>query len=208
MESEILKQWKIKNRIADIILQKIDLPNATSGKNYTTQIDLEKMDLRDLIINDFVGLEEIGLKYNKENQSIEGIPSKSGEIKIKLHFNIIGELADTLQNEKEILIFVNPDTKLLWKDIPSDTVDLFWKEDDVSIADKLGDRKIVVSSKRGRSHKNVGSFRDDDFSFKHFEKTGWSVVAVSDGAGSYSLSRKGSQLACNSLIEYLKVTLK
>ena len=28
---------------------------------------------------------------------------------------------------------------------------------------------IVISSKRGRSHKNVGSFRDDDFAYKHFE---------------------------------------
>jgi serine/threonine protein phosphatase PrpC len=107
-------------------------------------------------------------------------------------------------NEKLISLVVNPDPKSLWKDIPSDTDDLFWKVDDVSIADKLGERNIVVSSKRGRSHKNVGSFRDDDFAYRHFEKTGWSVIAVSDGAGSYSLSRKGSQLACNSVIDYFE----
>jgi hypothetical protein len=58
----------------------------------------------------------------------------------------------------------------LWKDIPSDTNDMFWKEDDVSVSDKLGDKNIVVSSKRGRSHKNVGSFRDDDFSFNTLKK--------------------------------------
>ncbi|MCB0486297.1 MAG: protein phosphatase 2C domain-containing protein, partial [Flavobacteriaceae bacterium] len=95
--------------------------------------------------------------------------------------------------------------KSLWKDIPSDKNDIFWKEDDVSIEGSLGNRHIVVASKRGRSHKNVGSFRDDDFAFKHFEKTGWSVIAVSDGAGNYSLSRVGSQLACNGVVEFFEM---
>ncbi|MDB5014713.1 MAG: hypothetical protein JWQ25_2915, partial [Daejeonella sp.] len=74
--------------------------------------------------------------------------------------------------------------------------------DDVTAFEKLGTKHIVVASKRGRSHKNIGSFREDDFEFKHFENTGWSVIAVSDGAGSCSLSRKGSALACSSAIEY------
>jgi hypothetical protein len=54
-------------------------------------------------------------------------------------------------------------------------------------------QKIVVVSKRGRSHANVGSFRDDDFAFKTL------TIQVEysssfDGAGSASLSREGSNV--------------
>lgn len=203
-QSQIMEKWKLKNRVADIIAQQIVIPNATISKPYEAKIDFQKLNLNDLIFENFEGLEQIGLNFNKITDTIEGTPILSGDVKIKLLFKIQGESENSPINEKLISLVVNPDPKSLWKDIPSDTNDLFWKEDDVSLAAKLGERNIVVSSKRGRSHKNVGSFRDDDFAFKNFEKTGWSVIAVSDGAGSYSLSRKGSQLACNSLIEYFK----
>lgn len=200
----IMEKWNIKNRVADIIAQQIVIPNATIGKYYEAKIDFQKLNLTDLLFERFEGLEEMGLLFNKGNDTIEGTPTQSGDIKIKLLFKIDGESESTPLNEKLISLVVNPDPKSLWKDIPSDTNDLFWKEDDVSKAESLGDRDIVVSSKRGRSHENVGSFRDDDFAFKHFEKTGWSVVAVSDGAGTYSLSRVGSQLACNAVVEFFE----
>lgn len=203
-QNQIMEKWKIKNRVADIIAQQIVIPNATVGQSYEIKLDFQKLNLTDLIFEKFEGLEEIGLNFNSVDDTIEGIPIQSGDIKIKFLFKINGESESSPINEKIISLIVNPDPKSLWKDIPSDINDLFWKEDDCSIADKLGEKNIVVSSKRGRSHKNVGSFRDDDFAFKHFEKTGWSVIAVSDGAGSYSLSRKGSQLACNAVIEYFE----
>lgn len=203
-QNQIMENWRVQNRIADIIAQQVVIPNATIGKTYEAKFDFQKLNLTDLILVRFEGLEEIGLKYNSVNDTIEGTPTKSGDVKIKLLFKIKGESENYSIKEKQITLVVNPDPKSLWKDLPSDTNDLFWKEDDISKAAKLGEKNIVVSSKRGRSHKNVGSFRDDDFAFKHFEKTGWSVVAVSDGAGSYSLSRKGSQLACNSVVEYFE----
>jgi serine/threonine protein phosphatase PrpC len=203
-QNVIMENWNLKNRILDIKNQQVVIPNATIGKKYHAKIDFEALKLSDLIFEEFEGLEEIGLVFNKETDTIEGIPSQSGDIKIKFLFNIVGEPESSPHNEKLISLVVNPDPKSLWKDIPSDKNDLFWKEDDVSVTESLGDRQIVVSSKRGRSHKNVGSFRDDDFAYKHFEKTGWSVVAVSDGAGTYSLSRVGSQLACNSVVEYFE----
>jgi serine/threonine protein phosphatase PrpC len=201
-QNQIMENWNIKNRIADIIAQQIVIPNATTGKPYEAKIDFQKLNLTDLIFEKFEGLEQMGLNFDKVKDTIEGTPIQSGDIKIKLLFKIKGESETTPANEKIISLVVNPDPKSLWKDIPSDTNDMFWKADDVSIYEKLGDRNIVVSSKRGRSHKNVGSFRDDDFAFKYFEKSGWSIVAVSDGAGSYSLSRKGSQLACKYVLEY------
>ena len=203
-QNKLMDKWKIKNRIADILAQQIIIPNATIGKPYQGKLDFQKLNLTDLIFEKFEGLTEIGLDFNKLTDTIEGTPTQSGDIKFKLFFKIEGESESTPQNEKLISLVVNPDPKTLWKDIASDKTDIFWKEDNVSITEKLGEKNIVVSSKRGRSHKNVGSFRDDDFSFKHFEKTGWSVVVVSDGAGSYSLSRKGSQIACNAVIEYFE----
>jgi serine/threonine protein phosphatase PrpC len=201
-QNQIMENWKIKNRISDIIDQPIAIPNATIGKLYEVKLDFETLNLRDLTFKDFSGLEEIGLKYNTVNDTIEGTPTCSGDIKINFQFKVEGEPESAPVNEKQITFIINPNPKSLWKNIPSDKSDMFWKEDDISTSDKLGDRSIVVSSKRGRSHQNVGSFRDDDFAFKYFESTGWSLVAVSDGAGSYSLSRKGSQLACNSVVEY------
>jgi serine/threonine protein phosphatase PrpC len=203
-QNQIMDTWRIKNRIADIVTQQIVIPNATIGKHYEATIDFQQLGLTDLVFRQFEGLEELGLSFDRVNNKIEGIPLHSGDLKVKLLFKIEGEKELTSPNEKLIPLVVNPDPKSLWKDIPSDTTDLFWKEDDVSLADKLGDRNIVVSSKRGRSHKNVGSFRDDDFAFKYIDQTGWSLVAVSDGAGSYSLSRKGSQLACNAVVEYFE----
>jgi serine/threonine protein phosphatase PrpC len=203
-QNVIMEKWNLKNRILDIQNQQVVIPNATIGRRYETKIDFQNLNLSDLIYEKFEGLEEIGLTYNNKTDSIEGVPTSSGDMKIKFLFKIIGESDNSQPNEKLISLVVNPDPKSLWKDIPSDVNDPFWKEDDVSISDRLGERHIVVSSKRGRSHKNVGSFRDDDFALKYIEETGWSVVAVSDGAGSYSLSRKGSEIACNAVVEFYK----
>lgn len=203
-QKRIMINYDLKNRIHDIKNQQFVIPNATISKKYEAKIDFEALKWSDLIFDEFEGLEDIGLSFNKETDTIEGIPTQSGELKIKFLFNVAGEPESSPHNEKIISLVVNPDPKSLWKDIPSDINDPFWKEDDLSIAESFGDRHIVVSSKRGRSHKNVGSFRDDDFAFKHFDKTGWSVIAVSDGAGSYSLSRVGSQLACKAVIDFFE----
>ncbi len=203
-QNKLMDKWKIKNRIADIISQQLIIPNGTIGKPYIAKIDFEKLKLTDLIYENFEGLDELGLTFNKFNDSIEGIPKISGDLKFSLLFKINGEDEGAPLNRKVIQLIINPDPKSLWKEIPSDVNDKFWKEDDVSINDEIGYKRIVVSSKRGRSHENVGSFRDDDFAFKYFTKTGWSVVAVSDGAGNYSLSRVGSQIACNAVIDFFE----
>ncbi len=111
---------------------------------------------------------------------------------------------NSILNEKIINIIINPDPKSLWKNIESDRSDPYWKEDDVMTSSDFLDKKIVVASKRGRSHANVGSFRDDDFAFKKINETGWSAICVADGAGGYPLTRQGSKLACDSIIKYFE----
>ncbi|MBI1837621.1 MAG: protein phosphatase 2C domain-containing protein [Flavobacteriia bacterium] len=200
----IMMNFKLKSRIEDIKRLSIPLKNGTVGKDFKSVINYDDLNLSDLIFTEFRGLEEIGLKYNEIEDSIEGNPIQSGDHNIQLLFRIDGENEDSELNIKEFSIIINPDPKSLWKDIESDKNDPFWKDDNVSTVDIVGEKKIVIASKRGRSHANVGSFRDDDFAYKYFNNSGWTVVAVSDGAGSYSLSRKGSEIACNAVVEYFE----
>ena len=203
-QEKIMINWNIKNRIADIQTQHIVIPNAKELIPYTAKIDFVELNLTDLIDEKFEGLEDLGLSFNKVTDTIEGIPSKSGDVKFKLLYKIKGEDETAPLNEKLISLVINPDPKSLWKLLPSNQQLLFSKPDDINVFDKIGEKNIVVSSKRGRSHANVGTSRDDDFPFKYFEKTQWSLVALSDGAGSAFLTRVGSKIACGAVVEYFE----
>lgn len=203
----LMDRWTLQNRIQDIIQQPIRLLNATVGKSYETKIDFEKLKWQDLTSFQFEGLEAIGLHYDGNTSQITGIPTQSGDIKIRFLFKITGQPEDAPFNEKSITLIINPDPKSLWKNMESDKTDPYWKEDNITVFEPLGDKHILVSSKRGRSHANVGSFREDDFAFNQLNNVGWNIVAVADGAGSAKLSRKGSAIACKSVIDYFSENL-
>lgn len=209
-QEKIMINWNIKNRVADIQTQHIVIPNAKELVPYLAKIDFVALNLTDLIDEKFEGLDDLGLSFNKLTYTIEGTPTKSGDVKFKLLYKIKGEDETTPLNEKLISLIINPDPRSLWVLKPSNQKAIFAKPDDIQAIDKLGERKIVVSSKRGRSHgkefenTGFGLARDDDFAFKYFEKTQWSLVAVSDGAGSAYLARIGSKIACDSVIEYFE----
>ena len=200
----IMANWTLKTRIDDIILQSVSLPNGTVNKKYESKIDFIKLGWNDIIYSEIKDLEDSGLEFNNEEELLFGNPIVSGDLKIKLLFRLEGEAEDSKLNEKMITIIINPDPKSLWKDIESDKTDPYWKEDNVAVSSNFLDKNIVVASKRGRSHANVGSFRDDDFAFKNINETGWSVLAVSDGAGSASLSRQGSKMSCDLVLSYFE----
>ena len=200
----LMTKWKNIARIDEVKSMHFRIPNATENKHYSSILDFEKLGMSDLTFKDFIGLEEIGLKFNSKLSEISGTPNKSGDFKVTFCFKIESELADTQLHEKIVSFVVNPDPKSLWKNIPSDQNSIFWKEDDVYQFGELGEKKIIVASNRGRSHENNGSYRDDDLAFKYFNKSGWSIVAVSDGAGSSTLARKGSQLSCESVISFFE----
>jgi serine/threonine protein phosphatase PrpC len=205
LQKSIMSNWKIRENINDIINNLVQIPNGTVGKSYDYKFDFKKLNWSNISYSEFEGLDDIGLTYDKDEDQIFGTPIANGDFKIKLKFRVKGENENSNLNEKTINLIINADPKSLWQNIESDKSDKFWKEDNVSLHDKLGTKNIVVSSKRGRSHANVGSFRDDDFAFHHFEKSGWSVVAVSDGAGSAKNSRKGSEIACNEVVNYFEI---
>jgi hypothetical protein len=200
----IMANWKLKTRIDDILLQPVSLPNGTVNKKYEAKLDFIKLGWNDVIYSEIKDLEDSGLEFNNEKKLLFGNPLINGDLKIKLSFRIEGEAEDSILNVKTITIIINPDPKSLWKDIASDKSDPYWKEDNVAVSSNFLDKKIVVASKRGRSHANVGSFRDDDFAFKNINETGWSVLSVSDGAGSASLSRQGSKISCELVLTYFE----
>lgn len=200
----IMANWTLKTRIEDIILQSVTLPNGTVNKKYETKFDFIQLSWKDIIFSEIKGLEDTGLEFNNDEDLLFGNPLISGDLKIKFLFRVDGEAEDSILNEKTITIIINPDPKSLWKNIESDKNAPFWKEDNVEVSSDFLDKKIVIASKRGRSHANVGSFRDDHFTFKNINDTGWSVLSVSDGAGSASLSREGSKMSCDLIVSYFE----
>jgi len=204
LEMKLTEKWKIKSRIIDFEQLSVQVPNGTEGDKYDYTFPSNFFSDNHIKTHEILGLEDTGLSYQKETTRLLGKPTINGTISIHIHYNIEGESDDVEPHTKEVNLIINPDPKTLWKNIPSDTDALFWKEDNRSDSAKFGDKRIIVSSKRGRSHQNVGSFRDDDFSFRFFERTEWTVVAVADGAGSAYFSRKGSQEACATVIEFFE----
>ncbi|HEX8462364.1 MAG TPA: PP2C family serine/threonine-protein phosphatase [Segetibacter sp.] len=197
----LINNWKMDSRIDEIIQQPVRILNATTGKPYETKFDFDKLKWKDVTSFQFEGLEEVGLAYDEKTKQLVGIPTQSGDFKFVFKFKLAGEAEETPFHEKSIPLIINPDPKSLWKNLESDRNDPYWKEDDITLFAPLNDRHILVSSQRGRAHANVGSFREDDFAFKNLDN-GWSVVVVADGAGSAKISRKGSAIACNEVVNF------
>ncbi len=61
--------------------------------------------------------------------------------------------------------------------------------------------RLAGASVRGKLHAHRGLWREDHFDFK--VAGGWTVIAVSDGAGSASLSRVGARLVCEAALEHM-----
>ena len=202
----LMDKWRWKNRIADIQQQALSIPNGTVGKPYETRINTGASGWEDVTITGIEGLEAIGLTYEAASGIVQGTPQQSGDWPLELSFTVQGAEEEGPQ-QKKLLLIVNPDPRSLWKEKPSDTSDPYWKEDTATAFDRLGDKHIAAASVRGRSHANAGAFRDDDFAYRFFDDTGWSLVAVADGAGSAKLARAGSAIACQSILEFFSTNL-
>jgi hypothetical protein len=208
------KNWNIQNKVADIMDKQVIIPNGSVNKPYEAVLDLIKYGITGLKFTNIEGLDKYGLSYNGDTQTISGTPIESGDFKLTLQFRMEEEQDDSELNEKIISLVINADPKSLWKDIPSDLdkeeswkTTNYWKPDRANDFSILGTKNLAVASNRGRSHANVGSCRDDDYAFKYLEAVGWSIVCVADGAGSAPVSRQGSKLACESVIEYFQNNL-
>ncbi|SEH28369.1 PP2C family serine/threonine-protein phosphatase [Chryseobacterium culicis] len=162
--------------------------NASAKQFYEFHLDMD--DFPNIKIQNIANLHETGLSF--ENGKISGTPVTSNMYHLDVQFYHIHD-----QNQietKKIQLFVNADPKDLWKNIPSDKNAAFYKSEENSFKGSFSDKKMVVASKRGRSHAHEGQFREDDFAVRMLPAD-WNIVAVSDGAGSASAAREGSRLA-------------
>ena len=200
-QEQLMAKWKLEEKIAAIVQKPVRILNATVGKPYEAKFSFDQFNGEDIGAYTFEGLEAVGLAYDEKTAQITGVPTQSGDIKFTFNFKLAGQPEEAPFNQKLLTLIINPDPKSLWKNLESDKNDPYWKEDDVTVLAPISDRHILVSSKRGRAHANVGSFREDDFAFQDLAN-GWSLVVVADGAGSAKVSRKGSAMACKGIVDY------
>lgn len=203
LQKKMTQNWQVRARRLELKDQYITFPNGMMGKPYHAVFDFEASSLNDITAHTLTGFENSGLNYDAVTKVISGIPEASGDLVLEFSYRFEGEEEEAPLNVKKLSIIINSDPKSLWKDIASDVNDPFYKPDNVAETAVLGNKTLVVASKRGRSHANVGSFRDDDYAYAHL-LNGWSVIAISDGAGSAPASRKGSAIACKAVIDSVK----
>lgn len=94
-----------------------------------------------------------------------------------------------------------------WKDLPLpvDEPDLHSAWDQRSAA-ATKNMQIVGARVRGKKHKHEGTNCDDWFDFSTSGQ--WTILAVSDGAGSKKFSRVGAKAACTAAVRSLSAKLK
>lgn len=212
------KEERMNNRLIlenEIKSLHLRFPNGTVNKPYNARIDIPENILVKIKELGMSGEKELGLEFKHEKGGtfiLEGKPVKSIDTKLELKFNTTDD--DSI-SVIEIPIAFNPNPRELWRNIPSDP-DLFaFHKPDSEVgyikvkADCNGNSKkdIVAASQRGRSHAQEGKPRDDHFNIYHDNTSDWYVLAVADGAGSAKYSRKGSEIACNTIVEHCQKKL-
>ncbi len=179
--------------------------NARADDAYSCQITLENGQNRAFQLNNFTMPDGVPLHCDLMQAKIEGTPTTAGEFTILLEYQIIG---DARVRQAKLRFVVTPNPKSMWKNLPSDQNDPYWKPDEDKQFIRGAQFDLLAASKRGRSHAHVGSFRDDDFRFAHLDDSGWCVAIVSDGAGSCTYSRRGSQIICETALARIRQSLE
>ena len=141
------------------------------------------------------GLSDIGIAIDPETNELVCAPTVSGEHTVKVNFSHPDRPYHPLFTDCT-LITVNPDPDSLWKNIEPDPEAPYQKSNTASEQLTTPFSDIYAASQRGRSHAHDGSFREDDYRVSYHAESGWHLLVAADGAGSAKLSRRGSQLAC------------
>lgn len=204
-EERMNKRVMIENEIRQLGIR---FPNGTVNKEYEVFFELPVDKISDV---ELVGAEELGLLFTiGENGrcALSGRPARPGDFNLELKYTTIdGEPVSRLM----IPVAFNPDPRSLWRNIPTDRDIPYYKEDSecryVKVeagADGVQKKDMVAASQRGRSHAQEGKARDDHFSLFHCDDSDWYIMAVADGAGSARYSRKGSEVACKTVVDHCK----
>lgn len=208
-DEKMNKRLVIENKIRSLGIR---LPNGTVNKEYRAEITLPDEILNEVENIWIAGEKDLGLDFlNIEpgRYVLTGKPVKTGDYRLKLRFMTV---YDDSVSEIDIPVAFNPNPRDLWKNIPSDPdIFAFHKADSDQCYVKVEEdengsprKDIVAASQRGRSHAQEGKPRDDDFKVYHDPESDWYILTVADGAGSAKYSRKGSEVACKTVLDYCR----
>lgn len=202
-DEKMEKQKNFELAIRDL---HIVVPNGTDKEAFSCAIDLKDMTgkVKDITL---IEGEHTGLSLTRGEDgtyTLSGKPAATGDFKLRLQFTAVDE---DIRKPAEIELpwAVNHNPRDLWKEVDCDPSLPFLRPDTaaeyikVEAQDGTPRKDIVAASRRGRSHAQEGKPRDDDFSIGHCETSDWYILAVADGAGSAKYSRRGAQVACDTV---------
>lgn len=173
------------------------IPNAKANEDYSFKFDISNFP--NIKIKEIRNIENLGLSFDNETLMLSGKPVLSTQEKLEIVF--YNEKNENQTEEIKVVHFVvNADPRTLFISNPVSKDIKFWKEEEAKYAGEFLDKKIVIASKRGRSHAHEGTTRDDHFSTKKLFDN-WEIVAVADGAGSAKFAREGSRRASEQICE-------
>lgn len=166
--------------------------NGWVGKEYTQKFEVPDSAINNLQVAENKNIQD--LTYDKEQAALSGKPLTPGDQTIEMNY--------TIQKKLRLNFYVNEDPRNMWKDIPSGEK---YKPDNECNILKNDEFQIVSASRRGRSHANKGTARDDHFAMGLHE--GWAISIVADGAGSSDHSDIGSKVVCEAVLNSVKKKL-
>lgn len=137
----------------------------------------------------------------EEGLILTGTPAAAGEYVVPVDYRLTVPDLEPQDCRKELRWTVNPDPQALWNVEVEPAGDLPFAKPHVAARREVSPAGsiLLAGSRRGRSHARGGSFREDDFRLEHRPASGWHLLIVSDGAGSAKLSRRGSDLLCETV---------
>jgi len=205
VQQTMLDKWKEQTQIEYVKAKQIVLSNGMVNKPYEYVFDLEQLGFNEIIGDYNIETDEKNsISFSKEENKISGVPQVAGEHILLFKFRLKNDYKDKSFHPKEIKLIINPDPKSLWKNNPTPNDTEYSKPDDLSAHSCFGSKKLIIGSKRGRSHAHEAKPRDDDFESNYNKESGWGIIAIADGAGSAKYSRRGSEIACKTVIEFFK----
>lgn len=191
IKNQIIKIFDMYREKEEFKEKHLAIANANAKKEYDLTIDLQEFP--NIVIKEIRNLEAVGLQFEAENNRIFGTPTVANTT--DLHIVFYNKADDNKSEDiKTVPFIVNADPKDLWLNKASDQNAKYAKPDEDAYKGTFLDKKIVIASKRGRSHAHEGTFRDDDFRIRQLLDD-WAIVAVADGAGSAKYARQGSKIA-------------
>jgi serine/threonine protein phosphatase PrpC len=196
--TDTIEQYQTQNTQLPIIKKEIFLPNSRVGEKYKVSDSLGEIRFLALRSNDAPNI-----AFDTSNYMISGSPSQSGDFRI-----VVDGLIGGYRCEVTLNLAVIADPKSLWISKPSDPEALYAKADEASSYSIASNVLMLGASKRGRSHAQVGSFRDDDYAVGFTQDSQWYLAVVADGAGSATYSRRGSQIVSESIQRSIPELLK